>query len=296
LNEPINTLAPGSVSANSEIGPFADGFTLWIKPIRGWTSLKLKELWEYRELLYFLVWRDVKVRYKQAALGAAWAILQPLLTMLIFSVIFGMFAKVPSDGTPYPLFAFVALVPWNFFATSLAQSSNSVVGSANLITKVYFPRLAIPLASVLAGLVDFALAFCVLLAMMVYYHRVPTIAILWLPLFVLLELCAAVGVGFWLSAMNVKFRDVRYVVPFLVQFWMYASPIIYSSTMIPARYRTLYALNPMVGVVDGFRWALLGAKTTPGPTLAVSAVATILFLIGGALYFRKMEAQFADVV
>ncbi len=275
---------------------FADTFTLWIEPIHGWANLKLQELWEYRELLYFLVWRDVKVRYKQAALGAAWAILQPLLTMLIFSVIFGMFAKVPSDGTPYPLFAFVALVPWNFFATSLAQSSNSVVGSANLITKVYFPRLAIPLASVLAGLVDFALAFVVLLAMMVYYKRVPTIEVLWLPLFLLLELAASVGVGFWLSAMNVKFRDVRYVVPFLVQFWMYASPIIYPSSMIPARYRTLYALNPMVGVVDGFRWALLGSKTAPGPTFAASAVATLLFLVGGALYFRKMESQIADIV
>jgi lipopolysaccharide transport system permease protein len=275
---------------------FGNSSTLWIEPIEGWATLKLKELWDYRELLYFLVWRDVKVRYKQAALGAAWAILQPLLTMLIFSVIFGMFAKVPSDGTPYPLFAFVALVPWNFFATSLGQSSNSVVGSANLITKVYFPRLAIPLASVLAGLVDFALSFIVLLGMMVYYHHAPTIHVLWLPLFILLGLAAAVGMGFWLSAMNVKYRDVRYVVPFLVQFWMYASPIIYPSSMIPARYRTLYALNPIVGVVDGFRWALLGTKTAPGPMLAVSSAATVLFLVGGALYFRRMEAEFADIV
>jgi lipopolysaccharide transport system permease protein len=275
---------------------FGNSSTLWIEPIEGWATLKLKELWDYRELLYFLVWRDVKVRYKQAALGAAWAILQPLLTMLIFSVIFGMFAKVPSDGTPYPLFAFVALVPWNFFATSLGQSSNSVVGSANLITKVYFPRLAIPLASVLAGLVDFALSFIVLLGMMVYYHHAPTIHVLWLPLFILLGLAAAVGMGFWLSAMNVKYRDVRYVVPFLVQFWMFASPIIYPSSMIPARYRTLYALNPIVGVVDGFRWALLGTKTAPGPMLAVSSAATVLFLVGGALYFRRMEAEFADIV
>lgn len=285
-----------TVSLDKAPESFGNASTLWIEPIHGWANLKLKELWEYRELLYFLIWRDVKVRYKQAALGAAWAILQPLLTMLIFSVIFGMFAKVPSEGTPYPLFAFVALVPWNFFATSLGQSSNSVVGSANLITKVYFPRLAIPLASVLAGLVDLGIAFLVLLAMMVYYKRMPTIHVLWLPAFVLLELCAAVGVGFWLSAMNVKYRDVRYVVPFLVQFWMYASPIIYSSSMIPARYRTLYALNPMVGVVDGFRWALLGAKTAPGPVLFVSAAATVAFLIGGAMYFRRMEAQFADVV
>ncbi len=290
------SVSPTAMASTIEPEEFGNSSTLWIEPIEGWATLKLKELWDYRELLYFLVWRDVKVRYKQAALGAAWAILQPLLTMLIFSVIFGMFAKVPSDGTPYPLFAFVALVPWNFFATSLGQSSNSVVGSANLITKVYFPRLAIPLASVLAGLVDFALSFVVLLGMMVYYHHAPTIHVLWLPLFILLGLAAAVGMGFWLSAMNVKYRDVRYVVPFLVQFWMYASPIIYPSSMIPARYRTLYALNPIVGVVDGFRWALLGTKTAPGPMLAVSSAATVLFLVGGALYFRRMEAEFADIV
>ncbi len=287
---------PTTIPALTQREEFGNTSTLWIEPVHGWASLKLKELWEYRELLYFLVWRDVKVRYKQAALGAAWAILQPLLTMLIFSVIFGRFAKVPSDGTPYPLFAFVALVPWTFFATSMTQSSNSVVGSANLVTKVYFPRLAIPLASVLAGLVDFALAFVVLLGMMVYYRHAPTEHVLWLPAFVLLELCVAVGVGFWLSAMNVKYRDVRYVVPFLTQFWMYASPIIYSSSIIPARYRTLYALNPIVGVVDGFRWALLGTKTPPGPMVAVSAAATLLFLVGGALYFRHMETEFADIV
>jgi lipopolysaccharide transport system permease protein len=288
--------APTAIAPQAEREDFGNSSTLWIEPVRGWANLKLKELWDYRELLYFLIWRDVKVRYKQAALGAAWAILQPLLTMLIFSVIFGRFAKVPSDGIPYPLFAFVALVPWNFFAASLSQSSNSVVGSANLISKVYFPRLAIPMASVLAGLVDFGVSFLVLLGMMAYYKRIPTVHILWLPLFLLLELCASMGVGFWLSAMNVKYRDVRYVVPFLVQFWMYASPIIYPTSMLPARYRTLYALNPMVGVVDGFRWALLGSQTAPGPVIAVSAAATILFLLGGALYFRRMEAQFADVV
>jgi lipopolysaccharide transport system permease protein len=275
---------------------FAGSHVLWIEPIRGWASLKLKELWEYRELLYFLVWRDIKVRYKQAALGAAWAILQPLLTMLIFSLFFGRLAKVPSDGIPYPLFSFTALVPWNFFATSLQQSSNSVVGSSNLITKVYFPRLAIPLASVLAGLVDFAISFGVLLLLMAYYRRVPTAHVLWLPLFALLAVLAAVGVGFWLSALNVKYRDIRYIVPFLVQFWMFASPIVYPTSMLPARWRTLYGLNPMTGVVDGFRWALLGTRTAPGPIVAASAIATFLFLTGGALYFRRMEAQFADVV
>jgi lipopolysaccharide transport system permease protein len=273
----LTSTTPATIAvpaAPAERGEFANSATLWIEPIHGWANLKLKELWEYRELLYFLVWRDVKVRYKQAALGAAWAILQPLLTMLIFSVIFGMFAKVPSDGTPYPLFAFVALVPWNFFATSLTQSSNSVVGSANLITKVYFPRLAIPLASVLAGLVDFALSFVVLIGMMAYYRHAPTKHIVWLPVFLLLGLAASIGMGFW----------------------MYASPIIYPSSMIPVRYRTLYALNPMVGVVDGFRWALLGTKTGPGLAVAVSAAATLLFLLGGALYFRRMETEFADIV
>ncbi|MGH9772065.1 MAG: ABC transporter permease, partial [Candidatus Acidiferrales bacterium] len=275
---------PTTIATRFEPEEFSGSSILWIEPIRGWATLKLKELWEYRELLYFLVWRDVKVRYKQAALGASWAILQPLLTMLVFSLFFGRLAKVPSDGIPYPLFSFAALVPWNFFATSLTQSSNSVVGSANLITKVYFPRLAIPLASVLAGLVDFAIAGAVLLGLMAYYKRVPTIHILWLPCFVLLALLTAVGVGFWLSALNVKFRDVRYVVPFLVQFWMFASPIVYPTNLLPARWRTLYALNPMVGVVDGFRWALLGTKTAPGPVIAASALATIVFLVGGALY------------
>jgi lipopolysaccharide transport system permease protein len=272
--------APSVVPKQSEPDDFSGESVLWIEPLRGWTSIKLKELWDYRELLYFLVWRDVKVRYKQAALGAAWAILQPVMTMLIFSLFFGRFA---------------ALLPWNFFAVSLAQSSNSVVGSSNLITKVYFPRLAIPLASVLAGLVDFAISGGVFLCLMAYYKRMPTAHIIWLPFFILLEVLASVGVGFWLSALNVKYRDVRYVVPFLVQFWMFASPIVYSSTLVPARWRTLYALNPMVGVVDGFRWAFLGTAA-PGPVIAASAFATLALFVGGAFYFRKMEAQFADVV
>jgi lipopolysaccharide transport system permease protein len=289
------TTSPIVVSKQSEPDDFTGESVLWIEPLRGWTAIRAKELWEYRELLYFLVWRDVKVRYKQAALGAAWAILQPVLTMLVFSLFFGRLAKVPSDGIPYPLFSFAALLPWNFFAISLAQSSNSVVGSSNLITKVYFPRLAIPLASVLAGLVDLAIAGGVFICLMAYYRRMPTAHIVWLPFFILLELLAAVGVGFWLSALNVKYRDVRYLVPFLVQFWMFASPIVYSSSLVPARWRTLYALNPMVGVVDGFRWSFLGTAA-PGPVIAVSAAATLVLFIGGAFYFRKMEAQFADVV
>jgi len=289
------TTAPIIVSKQSEPDDFTGESVLWIEPLRGWTAIRPKELWEYRELLYFLVWRDVKVRYKQAALGAAWAILQPVLTMLVFSLFFGRLAKVPSDGIPYPLFSFAALLPWNFFAISLAQSSNSVVGSSNLITKVYFPRLAIPLASVLAGLVDLAIAGGVFICLMAYYRRMPTAHVVWLPFFILLELVAAVGVGFWLSALNVKYRDVRYLVPFLVQFWMFASPIVYSSSLVPVRWRTLYALNPMVGVVDGFRWCFLGTAA-PGPVIAASALATLALFVGGAFYFRKMEAQFADVV
>jgi lipopolysaccharide transport system permease protein len=269
---------------------------LIIEPQRGWTSLKLGELWEYRELLYFLAWRDIKVRYKEAALGASWAILQPLLTMLIFSLFFGRLAKVPSDGIPYPLFSFTALVPWTFFVMAVQQSSNSVVGSANLISKVYFPRLAIPVATVLAAMVDFGISFVVLLGMMIYYRRMPTIHALYVPFFVLLAFLASLGVGLWLSALNVKYRDIRYVVPFLLQFWMFASPIVYPTSMLPARWRTLYALNPMVGVVDGMRWSLLGTHTAPGPVIAVSAVTTLLFALGGAMYFRKMENRFADIV
>jgi lipopolysaccharide transport system permease protein len=273
-----------------------DRSELVIEPKGGWTSLKLGELWEYRELLYFLAWRDIKVRYKEAALGASWAILQPLLSMLIFTLFFGRLAKVPSDGIPYPLFSFTALVPWTFFQTAVQQSSNSVVGSSNLISKVYFPRLAIPVATVMAAMVDFAISGLVLLGMLLYYHRAPTIQILFVPLFVLLAFFASLGLGLWLSALNVKYRDIRYVVPFLLQFWMFASPIVYPTSMLPARWRTLYALNPMVGVIDGMRWSLLGTHTAPGPVVAVSALTTLLGALGGALYFRSMENRFADIV
>jgi lipopolysaccharide transport system permease protein len=269
---------------------------LRIAPSTGWVSLKLNELWEYRELLYFLIWRDIKVRYKQTALGATWAIIQPFFTMVVFSLFFGHLAKMPSDNIPYPIFSFAALVPWTFFANGLGQSSNSLVGSANLITKVYFPRLTIPLASVLSGVVDFALAFVVLLAMMLYYGIVPTINVLWLPLFVLLALITSLGVGLWLSALNVEYRDVRYVVPFITQFWMFATPIAYPSSLLHEPWRTLYALNPMVGVVEGFRWALLRSNAAPGPMIAVSSAAALIILISGAFYFRRMEKTFADIV
>ena len=270
--------------------------TLRIAPSTGWVSLKLHELWEYRELLYFLIWRDIKVRYKQTALGATWAIIQPFFTMVVFSLFFGRLAKVPSDGIPYPLFSFAALVPWTFFANGLTQSSNSLVGSANLITKVYFPRLTIPIASVLSGIVDFVLAFIVLVGMMLYYGMLPTLNVLWLPLFLLLALVASLGVGLWLSALNVEYRDVRYVVPFITQFWLFVTPIAYPSSLLHEPWRSLYGLNPMVGVVEGFRWALLRTNTAPGPIIAVSSLAALVILVSGAFYFRRMEKTFADIV
>ena len=269
---------------------------VFIKPSKGWVSLDLRSLWEYRELLYFLTWRDIKVRYKQTALGAAWAILQPMATMLIFSLFFGRLVKVPSDGIPYPLFSFAALVPWTFFANGLNQSSNSLIASANLLKKVYFPRLAIPLATVLAGVVDFILAFAVLLLMIVYYRVMPTINILWTPLLLLLAFVTSLGVGLWMSALNVKYRDVRYIVPFMIQIWMFATPVAYPSSLLSQPWRTIYGLNPMVGVVEGFRWALLGTNTAPGLMVVASSLAALSILISGALYFRYMEKTFADVV
>jgi len=267
-----------------------------IAPREGFAALALREVWDYRELLFFLVWRDLKVRYKQTLLGAAWAILQPLMTMVCFSLFFGKLAKVPSDGIPYPVFAFTALLPWQLFSHALVESGNSLVTHQNLITKVYFPRLVLPLASVLAGLVDFAIAFAVLLAMMWAYGIAPGVAIVTLPLFLLMALMAALAVGSWLSALNVQFRDVRYTLPFLTQIWMFATPIAYPSSLVPERWRALYGLNPMVGVVEGFRWALLGRATAPGPLLAVSAAAVVVLLLGGLFYFRRMERQFADLV
>jgi lipopolysaccharide transport system permease protein len=270
--------------------------TVVIRPSRGWVALKLGELWEYRELLYFLTWRDIKVRYKQTALGAAWAVIQPFTTMVVFSLFFGRLAQMPSDGVPYPIFSFAALVPWTFFAYALGQASNSLVGSANLIKKVYFPRLVIPIASTLSGVIDFAIAFVVLLGMMLYFGILPTLAVLWLVPLTLLALVTSLGVGLWLSALNVQYRDVRYVVPFLTQLWLFATPIAYPSSLLPAEWRVLYALNPMVGVVEGFRWALLGTDTAPGPMVLVSAAAAIILLVTGALYFRRMEKTFADTV
>ncbi len=268
----------------------------YIKPTQGWRFLNLKELWKYRELIYFLTWRDIRIRYKQTALGAAWAIIQPFFTMVVFSLFFGKLAGMPSDGVPYPIFAYSALVPWTYFATTLIQSTNSLVAQEHIITKVYFPRIILPLSSVLGGLIDFIIAFTVLIGMMFFYRIYPTSAIWIIPLFVILSMVTAFGVGLWLSALNVRYRDVRYTMGFLVQIWLFATPIAYPITIVPEQYRALYGLNPMVGVVEGFRRALLGQGTIWGPSLAVSIIMMVLILIGGIFYFRKMEQTFADVV
>lgn len=270
--------------------------TIRIRPSTGWVPINIADLWAYRELVFFLIWRDIKVRYKQTVLGAAWAIIQPFFTMVVFSLFFGKLAGMPSDDLPYPIFAFAALVPWGFFEQGLTQSSTSLVDSANLIKKVYFPRLAIPIAGVVGGVIDFVIAFGVLLLMMVYYQITPTWNIIWLPFLLLLALVTSLGVGLWLSAMNVQFRDVRYTIPFLTRFWLFMTPIAYSSSLLSEPWRTLYGLNPMAGVVEGFRWALLGTDTAPGPIILVSALAALFILISGLFYFRRMEKTFADVV
>lgn len=266
------------------------------EPSKGWAPLRLRQLWQYRELLYFLIWRDVKVRYKQTVLGGAWAILQPFLTMIVFSVIFGYLAQLPSDGIPYPVFAYTALLPWQFFAHALSEAGNSLVLNQQLLKKVYFPRLVIPIAVVLAGLVDFGIGFVFLIGMMLYFHIIPTIAILALPFFVLLTVATALAVGLWLSALDVEYRDVRYIIPFVTQFWMFVTPVAYSSTLIPERWRAWYGLNPMAGVVEGFRWALLGKTGEVGPLILISSVAVVVLLVGGLYYFRRMERTFSDVV
>jgi lipopolysaccharide transport system permease protein len=267
-----------------------------IQPGGGLFHLDLKAIWQYRELLYFLIWRDVKVRYKQTAIGAGWAIFQPLMTMIIFTVIFGNFAKIPSDDLPYPIFAYTALLPWNNFAQAISRSGVSLVGNANLISKVYFPRLIIPLSAAVAPLVDFAVSFVILLAMMAWFGIAPTSDVLALPLFLLLALATALAVGLWLSALDVRYRDVGYTIPFLVQIWMYASPVAYPVSLVPERWRLLYSLNPMAGVIEGFRWALLGKGHPDFGVMTASAVVVMALLLGGIVYFRQMERTFADVV
>ncbi|MSP11774.1 MAG: ABC transporter permease [Chloroflexi bacterium] len=271
-----------------------------IEPGRGWAALQLSALWQYRELLYFLVWRDLKVRYKQTVLGVIWIVLQPVVGMIVFSFLFGGLLKVPSEGVPYPIFAYAALLPWNYFAGALTRSSNSLVGSAHLISKVYFPRLIIPLSAVFSGLADFGIAFLVLIGLMIYYRITPSLAIVFLPLLILLAMGTALGFGLWLGSLNVRFRDINYIVPFMVQIWMYLTPVIYGSSLIPAQYRFLLGLNPMTGVVEGFRWALLSQAAPPstvfGPIFAISIMMVIIILITGLFFFRRTERTFADIV
>ncbi len=274
LDRPVTTIGPASTSF----------------------CLELRELWDYRELIYFLAWRDVKVRYKQTVLGAAWAIVQPFTTMVVFSIFFGRLAHLPSEGVPYPIFAYSALVPWTFFATALAQATNSLIAHERVIAKVYFPRLVLPVASLLAGLPDLLIAFSVLVVLMLAYGVTPTVAVVTTPLFALLAMATALAVGLWLSALNVQYRDVRYALPFLIQFWLFATPIAYPSTLLPEPWRDLYGLNPMAGVVEGFRWALLGTAETSLWMLLLSMAATTVLLLGGIYYFRRVEKSFADVV
>ncbi|MFM8321017.1 MAG: ABC transporter permease [Chloroflexota bacterium] len=273
-----------------------DRFHIHVEPVRGFALLDLAEIWQYRELLFFLVWRDIKVRYKQTLLGAAWAVLQPVATMVVFSVIFGRLAGMPSDGLPYPLFSFGALLPWQLFSYALNESSNSIVNNQRLVTKIYFPRLVVPAAAVTAGLVDFAIALLVLFGLMLYYGVPLTARLLALPGLVLLALASALAVGLWLSTLNVRYRDVRHFTPFITQLWFYLTPIAYPTSLVPEALRPLYALNPMVGVVEGFRWALLGAQAVDGGVIAVSSAMVLLLLIGGLFYFRSMETVFADLL
>jgi lipopolysaccharide transport system permease protein len=270
--------------------------TVRIEPQRGWLELRLREVWDYRELLYFFVWRDVKIRYKQTAIGIAWVVLQPLLTMGVFTLFFGRLAKLPSEGLPYPVFYFAALVPWMYFSYALQSATNVVVENQRVITKVYFPRLVLPFSAVLSGLVDFAIGFVVLAMLTFAYGIRPTLAALWLPLLLLLAILTALGVGLWMSALNALYRDVRYVMPFVVQFWMFASPVAYPSTLVPERWRWLYGLNPMTGVIDGFRWALTGHGQPPGAVMLASAAMVALVLIGGLFFFQRMESTVADRV
>ncbi|HET9729393.1 MAG TPA: ABC transporter permease [Acidimicrobiia bacterium] len=267
-----------------------------IAPARGWRSVDLADIWRHRELLYFLTWRDIKVRYKQTALGAAWAVLQPFLTMLIFSVFFGHLAKVPSEGVPYPVFSFTALVPWMFFANALALGANSLVVTPELVTKIYFPRVMMPAATILAGLVDFAIAFVVLIAMVAYYGIVPGPESLLVVPLLLLAVMTAFGVALWLAALNVEYRDVRYALPFIVQLWLFATPIAYPSSLVHGPWRLVLGINPMAGVVEGFRWALLGTTPAPGPMIIVSVIAALVLLTSGLWYFQRVEGRFADVI
>jgi lipopolysaccharide transport system permease protein len=266
-----------------------------IRPLDGWLPIDLEELWEYRELIHTFAMRDIKVRYKQTALGAAWAVIQPFMMMVVFTIFFGKLAKIPSEGIPYPLFSYAALLPWTLFSEGITRSTNSMITNANIMTKVYFPRLVMPISGILSPLIDFMIAFVILIAMMLFYGFVPTINIIWLPVFILLALMTSLGVGLWLSAFNVQYRDFQYTLPFLIQLWLFASPVVYPSTLLPESYRWIYGLNPMAGVIEGFRWALLGTNP-PSTMIAFSFVIVMVILISGAYYFKRMEKTYADVV
>lgn len=268
-----------------------------IRPSKGWVSIDFRELWEYRELLYFFTWRDIKVRYKQTIFGFAWAIIKPFFMMVVFSLFFGQLAQVPSEGVPYPLFTYAALLPWTLFSEGLTKASSSLVQESNLIQKIYFPRFILPLSGILSPLVDFVIAFLVLLGLMLYFHYSPTVLMLWLPVFLLLQLILALGMGLWLSSINVEYRDVGYVVPFLIQLWLFASPVIYSSSFVPERFQVAYGIiNPMSGIIEGFRWVILGTQPPSYYQLLASAVIILLLMISGAYYFRRREIVFADII
>jgi lipopolysaccharide transport system permease protein len=272
--------------------------TIYIKPSTGLAALNLRDLWLYRELVYFMIWREIKVRYKQTMLGAAWAIIQPVLTMIVFTFLFGRIAKLPTDGNvPYPIFSYTALLPWGLFVAALNQASRSLTSNQNMVSKIYFPRLVLPLASVLSGLIDFVIAFVILIGLMIYYHIAPSINVIWaLPLFLLLTIITALGVALWLSAINVQYRDVNYALPFMTQFWLFATPVAYSSNLISQKWQLVYSLNPMAGVVNGFRWALLGTGNGPDAGLWISVIIALLIMISGLFYFRNMEKTFADTI
>jgi len=272
--------------------------TIYIKPTTGFAALNLRDMWIYRELIYFMIWREIKVRYKQTMLGAAWAIIQPVLTMIVFTFLFGRIAKLPTDGDiPYPIFSYTALLPWGLFVAALNQASRSLTSNQNMVSKIYFPRLVLPLASVLSGLIDFVIAFVILIGLMIYYHIAPSINVIWaLPLFLLLTIITALGIALWLSAINVRYRDVNYALPFMTQFWLFATPVAYSSNLISEKWQLAYMLNPMAGVVNGFRWALLGVGNGPDAGLWISVGIALLVLISGLFYFRNMEKTFADTI
>ena len=276
--------------------PAVDRLVTIIQPPKGWVPLELRGLWEYRDLLYLFVWRDLKLRYKQTMVGASWAIIQPFIAMVVLSIFFGKLIKVPSEGIPYPIFAYTALVPWMYFVNALTQSSNSVVGNYTMITRVYFPRLVIPITTVVTGLLDFAIAFAILIGMMLFYGIVPTAAIWTLPFFIMLTIATALGLGLWLAALNVEYRDVRFILPFLTQILFFITPVAYPSSLVPEPWRAIYSLNPMVGVIEGFRWALLGKAQPPSVVLVISVIAVIGLLIGGLYFFRYKEGTFADVI